>query len=54
VGGDAGTGSVTTVTVVIEVKGSWHPDVRTGMITQLRDRHLADNHCSHGLYLIGW
>jgi hypothetical protein len=54
VGVDAGTGRVTTVTVIIEVKGSWHPDVRTAMVTQLRDRYLADNHCSHGLYLVGW
>jgi len=26
----------------------------TAMQTQLVDRYLRDNHCQHGLYLVGW
>lgn len=42
------------VTVIIEVKGSWHPEVLAAMQTQLVDRYLKDNECHHGLYLVGW
>ncbi len=40
--------------VIIEVKGCWHPDVQTAMQTQLKDRYLHDNACSHGVYVVGW
>ncbi len=43
-----------TVTVIIEVKGCWHPALKTAMKTQLVDRYLTDNTCKYGLYLIGW
>jgi hypothetical protein len=43
-----------SVTVIIEVKGCWHPELKHAMETQLVDRYLKDNHCQHGLYLIGW
>lgn len=42
------------VTVVIEVKGCWHPELRTAMETQLVDRYMVENGYSHGLYVIGW
>jgi len=40
--------------VVVEVKGSWHREVKEAMRTQLSERYLADNRYSHGLYLVGW
>ncbi|MEM9264764.1 MAG: hypothetical protein AAGA46_04500 [Cyanobacteria bacterium P01_F01_bin.13] len=43
-----------SITVIIEVKGCWHREVKTAIKTQLVDRYLADNACSHGLYLVGW
>lgn len=43
-----------SITVIIEVKGCWHRDIQTAMQNQLTERYLADNACSHGLYLIGW
>ena len=42
------------VTTIIEVKGCWNPELNNAMETQLVDRYLADNHCQHGLYLVGW
>ncbi len=43
-----------SITIIIEVKGCWHPDLNHAMKTQLMDRYLKDNRCQHGLYLIGW
>jgi len=42
------------LTAIIEVKGSWNPELDQAMQSQLRDRYLAENHYQHGLYLIGW
>lgn len=42
-----------SITVIIEAKGCWHPDLNHEMKTQLVDRYLKDNRCQHGLYLIG-
>ena len=42
------------VTVIIEVKGCWHSELKTAMKTQLVDRYLKDNRSRHGLYLVGW
>ena len=42
------------IRLVIEVKGCWHPDVNTAMETQLRDRYLKDNACTHGVYVVGY
>lgn len=42
------------ISVIIEVKGCWHAELRTAMETQLVQRYLADNRCRHGLYLVGW
>ena len=47
-------GTFEQVTVVIEAKGSWHADIKTAMKDQLVDTYLKDNHCRHGIYLIGW
>lgn len=40
--------------VIVEVKGSWHPEVKEAMRTQLAERYLADTKYSYGLYLVGW
>jgi hypothetical protein len=42
------------LSLIIEVKGCWHSELMTAMQTQLVDRYLRDNHCQHGLYLVGW
>jgi hypothetical protein len=42
------------VSVIIEVKGSWHQELDTAMQTQLKEQYLTNNHCQHGLYLVGW
>ncbi|HEU5380437.1 MAG TPA: hypothetical protein VFV38_33855 [Ktedonobacteraceae bacterium] len=42
------------LTLIIEVKGCWNEELMTAMRTQLIDRYLRDNHCQHGLYLVGW
>ena len=51
-----GTGADVTniLTVIIEMKGCWHRQVRDAMKTQLVDRYLKENQCQHGLYLVGW
>lgn len=40
--------------VIIEVKGCWNPDQKTAMKDQLVDRYLAQNDCTHGIFLFGW
>jgi hypothetical protein len=47
-------GILDQVKVITEVKGCWHPEVKTAMETQLRDRYLRDNQCGHGIYLVMW
>ena len=42
------------LSVIIEAKGCWHPELLTAMQTQLVDRYLRENQCQFGLYLIGW
>ncbi|MHA7630473.1 NACHT domain-containing protein [Corallococcus sp. M7] len=42
------------ISVIIEVKGCWNPDLWTAMREQLVDRYLAENACQHGIYLVGW
>ena len=41
------------VTVVVEVKGCWNPDLKTAMRDQLKERYLKDRG-GYGLYLVGW
>lgn len=50
----SGDGSIDVVTAIIEAKGSWNDKLDHAMRTQLRDRYLAESHCHHGLYLVGW
>ncbi len=47
-------GTCDQITVIIEVKGCWHNELKTAMQTQLVERYLADNPCPYGLYLVGW
>lgn len=42
------------LTLVIEVKGCWHSDVKTGMHTQLVEGYLRELGLTTGLYLVGW
>ncbi len=42
------------VSVIIEAKGCWNPELDNAMETQLLSRYLTDNRCQHGLYLVGW
>jgi len=42
------------ITVIIEVKGCWNKELQHAMQTQLVERYLKENHCQHGLYLVGW
>lgn len=43
------------LTVLVEVKGNWHNELRTAAETQLVNRYLKDNDKSaSGLYLVGW
>ena len=50
----AGDDIYDVITVIIEVKGSWNPELDTAMETQLVGQYLRDNRCEHGLYLVGW
>jgi hypothetical protein len=42
------------LTVIIEVKGNWHPKLQTAMETQLVDTYMASNRSNHGIYVVGW
>lgn len=42
------------LTLVIEVKGCWHSEVKTGMHTQLVEGYLQGLGLRTGLYLVGW
>jgi hypothetical protein len=43
-----------SITVIIECKGCWSPELYDAMKDQLVGMYLKDNHCQHGLYLVGW
>jgi hypothetical protein len=45
---------IAPLTVVIEVKGDWHPRVSTALRNQLAKQYLLPNGWSHGVYLVGW
>jgi hypothetical protein len=42
------------LTVIIEVKGCWNPDLKTAMQAQLRDRYLRESSTRTGIYVAGW
>jgi hypothetical protein len=43
-----------TWAVVIEVKGSWNPELLTHLDQQLRERYLGTGEYTCGVYLVGW
>lgn len=47
-------GQLDRITVVVEVKGCWNPELHTAMEGQLIVKYLADSGSRHGLYLVGW
>jgi hypothetical protein len=47
-------GDFDITTVILEAKGSWNPELNEAMESQLVGKYLKDNHCQHGLYLVGW
>jgi hypothetical protein len=51
---DPRQGSCDALQLIIEVKGCWHPEVRTAMESQLVGRYLNENECQHGLFVVGW
>lgn len=50
----AAGGGFEKFTVVIEVKGCWHGEVRTALRTQLADDYLRPHGLRCGIYLVGW
>jgi hypothetical protein len=42
------------ITVVMEVKGCWHAEVKTALETQLVATYLKPNGWTHGIYLVAW
>lgn len=42
------------IDVIIEVKGSWHGEIRTAMQTQLVKTYLRERKTNVGLFLVGW
>jgi hypothetical protein len=51
---EASDSSITSVTVVIEVKGCWNASVHTALSEQLVGDYLRLNAHTHGIYLVGW
>lgn len=47
-------GPVNTVTVIVEVKGCWNPELLTAMKDQLAGKYLTNNECRFGIYLVFW
>jgi hypothetical protein len=47
-------GSNDTISVVVEVKGCWHPHVLTAMRAQLVERYLRTSRSHAGIYCVGW
>ncbi|HWA95851.1 MAG TPA: hypothetical protein VG844_14715 [Terracidiphilus sp.] len=41
-----------TISVIIEVKGSWNAGLMTDMEDQLRDRYMKNNSCRIGIYVV--
>ena len=42
------------IKVIIEVKGCWNPDQKGAVESQLVNRYLAQNDCTHGMFLLAW
>lgn len=41
------------LTVIIEVKGDWNPELKTALKDQLANQYLAPHGLRHGIYLVG-
>lgn len=48
------TDGADTVTVTIEVKGCWHPEVRDALRHQLVERYLLPTARQQGIYVVAW
>ncbi|KKM62234.1 hypothetical protein LCGC14_1523740 [marine sediment metagenome] len=42
------------VSVVVEVKGKWNPELKTAMQNQLLKRYMIPRSLQNGMYLVGW
>jgi len=42
------------ITVIVEVKGCWHKELKTAMQSQLVGQYMRPNGVEDGLYLVGW
>jgi len=42
------------ISIVVEIKGSWHPKLAKNMQDQLLEKYMKPRELSHGLYLVGW
>lgn len=42
------------ISLIIEVKGCWHRELKTAIDTQLSMRYLKDNEAHFGIYLAVW
>ncbi len=42
------------LTLCIEVKGSWNPEVRTAYKAQLVEKYMDDGGAQSGIFLVGW
>ncbi len=42
------------ISLIIEVKGCWHNELKTALDTQLSMRYLKDNEAHYGIYLAVW
>lgn len=49
-----GADTADRISLIIEVKGNWNPDLESAMQDQLKDRYLRDNQSKYGIYIIGW
>lgn len=47
-------GILDVVTVIVEVKGCWHGEVKTAMESQLVGHYLTENQTRHGIYVVAW
>ena len=48
------SGTLSTITAVIETKGCWNPELLTAIKTQLVDDYLIRLAAPVGIYLVGW
>lgn len=51
---NANGGRFDVVSVFVEVKASWSPDLMTAMRAQLVGRYLQDTTVRHGIFIAGW